>query len=154
MQVGVAGHEDVAVTLALLLQGAEQAAHGLGHAAQAVAGEELEVEQHLVVARTAGMDFLPHVAEAAGEHQLYLGMDIFYAVFDDEIPFLGLPVDVLEFAQQLRQFVVGNEADAVEHGDVCHGTHDIVGRKIEVKLTVVAHGKTVYLIGHLYRLFP
>ena len=144
----------MAVTLALLLQGEEQPAHGLCHVAQPVAGEEFEVEQHLVVARTAGMDFLAHVAEAAGEHQFYLGVDVLNVVFDNEFSFFGLMVNFLELTQQLRQFVVGNEADAVEHSDVCHGTHDIVWSQVEVEFAVVAHGEAVYLVGYLYRLFP
>ena len=105
MQMGVAGHQDVLVALALLLQLPEEGLYVLGHQLQLTACEELQVHQHLVVARTARVDFLAHIAQAARQQQLHLGVDIFDALFDGELSVLYLAVDVAQFGQQGLQLV-------------------------------------------------
>ena len=70
-------------------------------------------------------------------------MYVFNAVFDDELSVLCGVVDVAQFVEQWLEFVVGNEVDAVEHGDVCHGAEHVVGCEVEVELAVVAYGEAV-----------
>ena len=70
-------------------------------------------------------------------------MYVFNAVFDDELPVLCGVVDVAQFVEQGLELVVGNEVDAVEHGDVCHGAEHVVGCEVEVEFAVVAYGEAV-----------
>ena len=72
LQVGVSRHEHVLIGLALRLQRVEELFHQAHDAFQAVAREQLQVEQHLVVARASAMDFLAHIAQAACQHKLHL----------------------------------------------------------------------------------
>ncbi len=152
--MGVAGHEHGAVAFALGLQCGEEGAHGLRHLAELVAREELEVDEHLVVARAAAVDFLAHGAEPARKHEFDLRVHVFDAVFYDEASLKGFGVDAAQFAQEHGQFVVGNEADAVEHGDVGHGAEYVVGGEQEVELAVVAYCEAIYLVGHAHGLLP
>ena len=105
--MGIARHQHVAILVALLHQLVEEAVGKLHHVHQLVAGEELEVYQHLVVARAARVYLLAHVAELAGEHQLHLRVYVFHAVFDDKPALVGHVVDVLEFGGKRHELVVG-----------------------------------------------
>ena len=100
LQVGVAGHEDVLVALALPLQFGEECLHVLGHEAQLLADEEFQIDQHLVVAAASGVYLLAHVAEPTGEQQFDLRVHVFYVVLDDEPSFPYLGEDVPQLGQQ------------------------------------------------------
>ena len=65
-------HQHVAVALAELLQLVEERADGRRRLPQLVAQKELEVDEHLVVARTARVNLLAYVAQTAGEQQFDL----------------------------------------------------------------------------------
>ena len=65
-----------------------------------MARKELQVYQHLVVARTARMNLLAHVAQLAGEHQLHLRVNILDALLNDELATLADLIDVFQFLQQ------------------------------------------------------
>ena len=142
------------MAFALGLQRVEEGAHSESHLAELAAREELEVEQHLVVARAAAVYFLAHGAEPAGEHELHLRVHVLDAVLYDKAAVGGLAVNVAQLVQEHGQFVVGYEADAVEHGHVGHGAEHIVRREQEVELAVVAHGEAVDLFGHADGLLP
>ena len=115
-----------------------------------LAGEELEVEQHLVVARAAAVYLLAHVAQLAGEHELYLRMDVLDAVFDDELAPFGQGVDLLQLGQELLQLGGGEQADALEHGDVGHGAQYVVLGQVEVHFAVAPHGEALDILVYLY----
>ena len=126
----------------------------LHHVHQLVAGEELEVYQHLVVARAARVYLLAHVAELAGEHQLHLRVYVFHAVFDDKPALVGHVVDVLEFGGKRHELVVGEQTYRLQHGDVGHRAQHVVLGEIEVELAVAAHGEALYLLVYFKILFP
>ena len=119
-----------------------------------MACEEFEVYQHLVVARTARVYLLTHVAEALRKHQLHLRVNVFHTLFYDEIAVLCHAIDAAQLAEQLVQLVALEQTDGLEHGDVCHGAKHIVLGKIEVELAVTTHGEALYLFVHFKILFP
>ena len=154
LQVGIARHEHVLILLALLLQFCEEVVDGLGHEFQLMAGKQLQVHQHLVVARAAGVNFLAHVAKLPCQHQFYLRVDILDALLYHKLALDSLLVDAAQLFQEHGQLVLADEADALQHGDVGHGAQHVVGCQIEVQLAVAAHGEALYLAVYLKVLFP
>ena len=151
--MGVAGHQNVLVAFALADEDVEQLFDGFGYLLNLCAGEEFQVEQHLVVARASAVYLLAYIAQAAGQHQFHLRVYVFHSVFYHEFSFFGLRVDVLQRGKQLFQFVGSQQADAFEHGDVGHGAKYVVLGQVEVHFTVASHREAfdvfVYLNGFL-----
>ena len=148
--MGIAGHEDILVAVALTDEHAEELLNGQGDVLDLFACEELEVEQHLVVARTTAMYLLAYVAQLAGEHELYLRMDVFDTVFDDELAPLGQSINLLQLGQKLLQFVFLEQPNALEHGDVGHRAQHIVLGQIKVHFAVAPHGEALDILVYLY----
>ena len=140
LQVGVSRHQHLAVALALLLQTVEERVDVAGDAPQLIAQEELQIDQYLVVARASRVDLLAHVAQPAGEQQLDLGVDILRVGFDLEAPGLYLRGDFVQSVGEPPQFVGRQQADLLEHGDVCQRSLDVVARQPQVEFAVLADG--------------
>ena len=147
--MGVAWHEDILVFLAQRLETVEEPGDGVGYVAKLVAHEELEVDEHLVVARAPGVDFLSDVAEAGCQHELHLRVDILDAGFDCELASLDDSGNLAEGFQQHFEFLGAQQADAFEHPDVGHRALDVVAGETQVKLAVAADGELLY---HFVRL--
>ena len=152
--MGIARHEHLLVLLRLLYQFVEERLHLVGDVHQLVAREELQVDQHLVVARAAGVNLLSHVAEAARQQHLHLRVDVLDVVLDGELAALAQLVDVLQLGEQHGQLVFAYQSDALKHRDVGHRAQYVVLRQIEVHLAVAAHGEPVNLLVYLKVLFP
>ena len=118
--MGVAGHQDVLVLVALLDEFVEEDLHLVGNLLEFMAGKEFEVYKYLIIAAAARMDLLTHVAEFAGEEHLHLGVHILHIVLYDKIATFCQVVDVLQLRQQLRQFILFQQPDAFQHRDVGH----------------------------------
>ena len=83
--MGVARNQDILVFLASLLECTEQRIHPPYGFFYPGTDEEFQIHKDLVVAGTAGVDFLADVSEFSGEHQFDLGMDILDSVLYHEI---------------------------------------------------------------------
>ena len=81
-------------------------------------------------------------------------MHVLHAVFNDEAPRCRLVVEGFQFGEQQRQFVVGNEVNAVQHAHVGNGAQNVVGGEIEVEFAVVSYGEAVNFFSDLYVFFP
>ena len=152
--MGVAGHEHVAILIALGDELVEEALYFCGDVDEFVAGEELEVYEHLIVAAAAWVDLLTHIAQAAGEDHLHLWVHILDTLFYHKLTTLSCQVDILQLGKQLGEFVMLQKSDGFEHGDMGHGTQYIVFCQIEIHLTVATDGETLYLLVDLKVLFP
>ena len=78
LQMGVARHEHVLELLALGDELVEEILDERGRGVETVTDEELQVEQHLVVAAAARVNLLAHVTEFTCEQQLHLRVDILH----------------------------------------------------------------------------
>ena len=150
----VARHEHVLVLVALLDELVEEYLHVLGNVLYLVAGEEFQVDEHLVVAAASGMDFLTDVAELARQHQLHLGVDILHVGLYLELPILANLVDVLQLGEEFRKLVLPEHSYRLQHRDMGHRTQYVILGKIEVHLAVAAHREPLYLLIDLEILFP
>ena len=154
LQVRVSGHQVVLVFLAQLYQAVEQLLDGHTDIQQLVAHEQLEVDEHLIVARAARVNLLADVAELLGEHELDLRVHVLDTLLDvechvlDGLLYLGQPLE-----QQVK-LLLGQQADALEHLYVGHGTLDVIARKAQVQLAVIAHGEPLYHFVGLEALAP
>ena len=146
LQMGVPGHQYVAVAFAELLQAVEECLRVVGDLAQLVAQEELEVDEYLVVARTPRVDLLAHVAQPAREHQLDLRMDVLGVGLDLETPGLDLRGDLPEPRGERSELLGGQQPDLLEHGDVCQRSFDVVACELQVEFAVLTYG---VLLDHL-----
>ena len=154
LQVCVARHEHVLILLALLQQLVKQNLHAVDHLAQLMACEELQVNEHLVVARATRMDLLAHVAEALREHQLHLRVHILHAVLNNKLSAVGHVIDALQLGKELLQLIFLKQPDALKHGYVGHGAQHVIFGEVEVELAVTSHGETLYLLVHFKVFFP
>lgn len=148
--MGITGHEDILVAVALTDEHAEELLDGQGDVLDLLAGEELEVEQHLIVARTTAMYLLAYVTQLAGEHELYLRMDVLDAILNDELTPLGQGINLLQLGQKLLQFVFLKQSDTLEHGDVSHGAQHVVLGQVKVHFAVAPHGEALDILVYLY----
>ncbi len=103
--MGVTGYDYVFVAVALAEEYVEESGNGFDEVFDARADEQLEVDEHLVVARASGVDFLANVAEPACEHEFDLRVDIFDAFLDSEVAFGDFTEDVAECVGQRRELV-------------------------------------------------
>ena len=72
LEMGVAWHEDILILIALLNQFVEEALHLLRNLHQLMAGKEFQINKHLIVAATAGMYLLAHIAKTARQQHFNL----------------------------------------------------------------------------------
>ena len=100
------------------------------------------------------MNLLAHVAQFLGEHQFYLGMNVFHAVFYYEFALVGDGVDVFQFGKELGEFIFLQESDAFEHGDVRHTAQHVVLGEIEVEFAVSSYGESFNFLVYFEVLFP
>ena len=154
LKVGIAWHEHILILVALLDQLVEEDLYAVGNFLQLMTGEELQVNQHLIVARTTRVDLLSHIAQTAGEDHLHLRVDILDTLFYHKLATLCREIDVFQLSEQLGELIMLQKSDGFEHGDMCHRTQHIVFRQIEVHLTVSSDGETLYLLVDLKVLFP
>ncbi len=136
--MGVAGHEFVFVGFAQGLQASEECIDGVGYVAELVAHEELEVDKHLIVARSSGMDFFADVAEALCEHEFNLGVDILDARFDGKPALVDDFENVGQRREQHFQFVAFEQPDRFEHPDVSHRANHVISGKTQIEFTVIS----------------
>ena len=150
----IARHQHVFILLALLDKFVEQHLHAVSHLHQFVAGKQFEVNQYLIVARTARMDLLAHIAQLTRQHQLHLRMDVLNPILNHELSAFADLIDVLQFCQQQRQLVLAYQPDTFQHRNMSHGAQHIVLPQIEVHFTISAHGEALNLGIHLKVLLP
>ena len=150
----IARHEHVLVLVALLYEFIEQHLHGIGYLHQLVTRKQLQVHQHLVIARTSRVYLLAHVAKLAGKQHLHLRVYVLHAVLDGKLAPFAQFVDALQLAQQHWQLVLADESYAFEHGDVGHRAQHVVLGEIEVHLAVTSYGEPLNLLVHLKVLLP
>ena len=97
--------------------------------AQLVAHKELQINQHLVVARASRVNLLAHVAELACEHKLHLRVYIFDTLLNDEVALLGLRQQLGKSGEQLLQLALLEKPYSFEHLYMSHRSLDVVLRK-------------------------
>ena len=144
LQVRVARHQDLLVLLGELLQAIEEGANLGGDLLQLLAQEELQIDQHLVVARATRVNLLAHIAQAAGQQQLHLRVDILRLGLDAEVARLDLRGDLLQTTNEHLKLLGGQKADRLEHADMGQRALHVVFRQAHIQLLVVAYGVILY----------
>ena len=152
--MGVAWHEHVLILVALGNEFIKERLYLCGDVHQLTASEELQINQHLVVARTTTVNLLAHIPQFGGEEHLYLRVNVLHPIFYNKLATLAHGIDILQFGKQLLQFVGLKQSDALKHRDMCHGTKHIILGQIEVHLAVATNGEALNLFVYLKILFP
>ena len=154
LQVGVARHQHMLIALTLGLEGAKQRGEVMHHLFNFASNKETKVDQHLVVARASGVNFLAHIAQTAGEHQFHLRMHVFNTLFYHKFSHFIFRINIAKGSGERSQFVGREEVDGLKHGDVGDGAQHIVARQIEVHFAVATHGVGFHIVVHRHILFP
>ena len=81
-------------------------------------------------------------------------MHVLYAVLYLEVALKRLAVDLFQFGKECRQFILFQQADALQHGDVRHGAKHVVLSQIQVQFAVAAYGILFYLGIYLKAFVP
>ena len=152
--MGIAGHQHFLIAFALHNQHMKKLLNSLGNVFQLSTGEEFQVEQHLVVARTATVNLLAYIAKLTRQHKLNLRMNVFDAFFYHKLATLGRCVNILQLGQQQCQFIFCQQTYGLKHGDVGHGAQHVILGQIKVHLTVASHGETLYILVYLNGFLP
>ena len=105
LEVRVARKEHFRVPVAEFLEGAEQLQGLLAQRLELVPEEELDVDEHLVVARASGVYLLAGVPELAGQQQLNLRVDVLDIVLEAESPVFDAVRDPVESLVQLSELL-------------------------------------------------
>ena len=81
-------------------------------------------------------------------------MHVLDAILNLELTTFANLIDVLQLGQQQGQFVLANESDGFQHGDMGHRAQHVVLGQIEVHLAVTTNGEALNLGIHLEVFFP
>ena len=152
--MGIARHQDVCIGTALLHQYLEKTLCEQGDLLESVAHEEFEIDQHLVVARTSGVDLFTHITETTCQKQFDLRVDVFDALLNDQLAGLCLSMDATQLCEQHFEFVGLQKTDALKHGDMCHRAQHVVGSEEKIHFAIQSDGKTLNIFIDLNRFFP
>ena len=152
--MGVARHEHIFISFAELLQLVEQTGHRLRDGAELFTHEQLEVHEHLIVARASGMDFFAYIAKAAGEKEFYLRVNVLNARLDDKFAALDHGCNIIERVGEEGEFVGSEQTDALKHLDVGERSLHVVACQLHIEFAVVAHGEFFYHFVGLEALAP
>ena len=87
------------------------------------------------------MDLLAKVAQCAGQAYLYLGMDVFRDILKHKFTPVYLTQDVVEFFLEQLLFILRQQPDIGQHGDVCLAAKDIVFCQPHIHFAVAPNGE-------------
>ena len=152
--MGVARHEHLLIFLAQKLQAVKKMACRLCYPAQLIAHEQLEVYEHLVVARASGVDFLSEVAVALGEHELHLRVYVLNTLFYAEFTAVYGVENLAQPLEQCVEFILFEQPYRLEHCYMGHGALHVVARQLQVEFAILSYGEFLYHFVGLKALVP
>ena len=116
--------------------------------------EDPQVDQHLVIARTAAVDLFAGVADALRQQEFDLRVHVFDALFDRKFSGRDVPVNVFEFALHVCEVFAAEQSDGFEHARVRQRSQDIGFGKKEVHLAVAPDGELFHRLIHVVGFLP
>jgi len=126
LQVGVAGHDDVKVAFRLTDERVDEQVEIGGNLDDFVPQVEADIQRHLIVAGTAGMEALACLADLRREARLDVHMDIFQADGEVEMTCLDLLENLVQ--AMFDRCHIGRRDDPLlaEHAGMGHGAADVL----------------------------
>ena len=129
--------------LAAFEQGIEEQPHAFDERANFLPQKKLDIDQHLVVARSAGVQLPARVAEATGEFEFHLRMHVLHLRFDDEAPADGVRMQRAQFALQVLRLVGSEELDRGKHAHMRDAAQHVERRELSIEAAVATRGEFV-----------
>ena len=126
LEVGVAGHDGGGVGLGLLGQGLNEVADQGDDLGDLVAEVHTDIQGHLVVAASGGVELLAHVPQPLGEHLLHEHMDILAGHVDGEGSRLDVGEDPLKARDEGVGLGLGDDVTGGQHSGVSHTPRDVL----------------------------
>ena len=154
LQMGIARHQRVLVLLAERLQAVEEQLHLVGQLTHLVAIEQLQVYQHLVVARAPRVYLLTHSPESLRQQVFHLRVHVLYALLYREVASLYVSGYALQFCRQHRQLVGSEQPYTFQHRDVSQRSLYVVASQLQVQFAIVAYGEILYQLVYIVTLIP
>ena len=81
-------------------------------------------------------------------------MHILNALFNYERATLGYLVDLSQGGQEGLQLFCGQQANTLQHSDVCHRAQHIIFGKVEIHFPVFADRETIHFLIYLHIFLP
>ncbi len=126
LEVGVAGHDHLAVGLRQLQEGGLEAAQGGQHVADGLLQVEAQVGGDLVVARASGVQPVGRLADLLPQSSLDVHVHVLELAPEDEAPRLDLLPDLLQPAHDGLGVGGGDDPLAGQHAGVGDGAGDVL----------------------------
>ena len=139
--MGISGHKHIFILLCLLHKRIKQRLYALMQVDKRATREELQIDHHLIVTRTARVDSLACIATHLGEQELHLRVNVLNTLLDSEIASQNLLIYLLQTLGQRIAILIGDQPDRVEHLHMSHITQHVGLGQVEVQLAVATYGK-------------
>ncbi len=130
--------------LAQSLKPVKQSVDSLSNMPDLVTHKELEVNKHLIIARTAGMNLFANVTKPGCEHELHFGMHILNTLLYHKVATLYNIGNILKSLDKQVKLIFFQQPYALKHTYMSHRALHIVARKAQIKLAVTTHSKFLY----------
>ena len=126
LEVGIAGHDGGGVCLGLLGQSLDEVADEGNDLGDLVAEVHTDIQSHLVVTASGGVELLAHVTQPLGQHLLHEHMDILAGHVDGKGSRLDIGEDPLQTRDEGVGLGLGNDMASGQHGGVGHTALDVL----------------------------
>ena len=134
LEMGVAGHDGGLVLSGLAAEHRLQLQELFHDDGDLLPDVHPEVQSHLVVPGSAGVEALSRVPDALGEEGLHIHVDILVVGGEFHLPRLDVSEDGLEALHDGLRVGGGDDARGPQHLGVCHGAGDVLLVEPLVKL--------------------
>ena len=126
LQMGVAGHDGGLVLLRLPGDGLQQSQHQCADGGDLLPQIQPQIQRHLIVSGSGGVELLAHVAQPLRQHLLHEHVDILGAGVEGKLPLVQVGHDPGQAEDQRLGLLLGKDAAVGQHGGVSHGAGDIL----------------------------
>ena len=154
LKMRISRHKLILMLLWKGLQPPEKPLHCLRDSLQLIAEKQLQVYEHLIIARTPRMYLLSDIPKTRSQQELHLRMHILHSLLNDELAALYRVGDILQSRKQHVKLLLREKTYLLEHLYVGHWALHVITRKAKVEFPVTTHRERLYKLVRLKAFVP